>query len=130
MASCGIRPNRPGCGRIKALTPVLASIALIFLLAGCAPTLEYGSMPKTDRLDTLKTGVSTDADVRLALGEPRGYGKGQLDPNFGLRDIWFYEYTKAKGKKIELDILLVFFNKEAYDGYLWFSSTELIERRD
>jgi len=128
MASCGIQLKRSA--NVRTPARILACLAFIALLTGCASTVRYGSPPKVDRLETLKTGVSTASDVRQTLGEPRGHGKARLTQDFPHHDIWFYEYVEVKGSKIGLDFLLVFFNKEAYDGYLWFSSAQLLEKKD
>jgi hypothetical protein len=64
----------------------------------------------------------------VALGEPRGHGAARFTPDTPSREIWYYEYTEAAGSKISLKFLLVFFDKERYDGYLWFSSEQLLEK--
>jgi hypothetical protein len=100
------------------------------LLAGCATTIKYGSPPKIKDLGTLKPGISSKADVLTALGEPRGNGSARLSSGPTPREIWFYEYTEAEGKRVGLQILLIFFDKELYDGHLWFSSGQLLEVTD
>ena len=110
--------------------PQPAWIALICLatafLAGCI-TVEYGVQPKTDELDGLVVRQSTQADVLLALGQPRGQGGAEFVAQAGRpRDIWFYEYVKSDGKSVRLKILIVFFEAGVYDGYWWFSSVEEI----
>lgn len=44
------------------------------------------------------------------------------------RTIWYYEYVQVKDDQIGVKILLVFFNAETYDGYLWFAAKELARR--
>jgi hypothetical protein len=97
------------------------------MFAGCAPTIKYGSPPKVDRIDTLKRGISGESDVLKVLGEPRGYGQVRYSSDLPPRKIWFYEYTEAKGMKVGLKILLVFFDQKVYDGHLWFSSAQFLE---
>jgi hypothetical protein len=46
----------------------------------------------------------------------------------GARPMWFYELARGGGSQIELTILLVFFDGEKYDGYLWFSSSQEIKK--
>ncbi|MEE9249980.1 MAG: hypothetical protein V3U93_02495 [Alphaproteobacteria bacterium] len=92
--------------------------------------MKYGSPPKTDRLAALQVGVSSTADVLLALGEPRGHGMTRLSADPSPRKIWFYEFTKLDGSRIDLTILLVFFGDERYNGHLWFSSAELLTRKE
>lgn len=104
-------------------------LASVILLAGCM-SIRYGSSPRTERLATLTTGVSSRADVLLALGEPRGRGVVRQSVDLPPRTIWCYEYTEAKGSRIGLKMLLVFFNQDRYDGYLWFSETVLLDRTE
>ena len=84
--------------------------------------MRIGSPPRTDRLASLTAGVSRPADVLLALGEPRG--RGVLRPSAALtpRTIWSYEYGEAEALQLRLKILVVFFEQDRYDGYLWFAS--------
>ncbi len=102
----------------------------VVIMAGCMPTLRFGSLPKTEKLASLKAGVSSTSDVLLALGEPRGLGNVRISPILPPRQIWFYEFTEAEGKLIRLKLLLVFLDKERYDGYLWFSSEQLVEKAE
>lgn len=130
---------------------MLMSAALfVFLLTGCV-TIRYGSPPKTDRLESLKLGVSSKADVQSVLGAPRGHGmlrhsanplqyvqKFTADPGspIGLtvpidsdptrRTMWFYEYQETSGGPVDLKYLLVFFLGDVYDGHLWFSSVMVL----
>lgn len=133
MASCGSpmlgqrseRSDSDRAGHRKVCSGVAtAAIGLILLslLAGCAPTLKFGSPPMTDNLRTLKVGASTPADVLLALGQPRGDGAASFAVDPDPRKIWFYDYVEATGGVTKGKILLVFFNQEKYDGHLWFSA--------
>ena len=106
---------------------LLVTAAIIVLLPGCT-VLEFGSQPDVSRLDSLEVGVSTQADVLLALGQPRGEGAAEFNPQPGRpRRIWFYEYFRSDGKDVDLTILIVLFENELYDGYWWFSSTEMYQ---
>ena len=111
----------------KWMVRAVVGMAFLGLLTGCAPTIKYGSPPRTDRLETLRPGVSSTADVLLALGEPRGHGVARFPVDPQPLKIWFYEYTEARGKRADLKILLVFFRQERYGGHLWFSSAELLD---
>jgi hypothetical protein len=109
---------------------IVLSMVLLFLisfLGGCATTIKYGSPPRINRLETLKVGGSNKADVLQSLGEPRGYGAGRFSSVPRVDEIWFYEYYISKGSKTSLTLLLVFFDKDLYDGHLWFSGTQLID---
>jgi hypothetical protein len=106
-------------------------VVLLCVLAGCSVTL--GSLPKTDRLETLQRGISSRADVLLVLGEPRGHGMARLagfpPPR---REIWHYEYAHAKAfsGRIHLKFLWVFFREDRYEGHFWFSSDTLLHREN
>ena len=110
------------------LPGLLFLLAFLLILPGCMPTIRYGSPPRVEQLNTLNDGVSGKSDVLLALGEPRGYGVAHISRTLPARDIWFYEYTEAEGGEIGIKYLLVFFDKEIYDGYLWFSSVNQVSR--
>ncbi|MBI2876416.1 MAG: hypothetical protein HYY20_06005 [Candidatus Tectomicrobia bacterium] len=102
---------------------------LLGLLGGCALPSRHGSPPRVDRLETLQYGISSRADVLLALGEPRGDGAARLSAALPPWKIWFYEYNELDGRRIGLKLLLVFFDdQERYNGHLWFSSAGIIEK--
>lgn len=102
-------------------------LSLISFLGGCATTIKYGSPPRINRLETLKVGGSNKTDVRQSLGEPRGYGAARYSSVPEPREIWFYEYYVSEGSKTALTFLLVFFDKDLYDGHIWFSGTALLD---
>ncbi|MGE5303835.1 MAG: hypothetical protein ACM3TN_10945 [Alphaproteobacteria bacterium] len=108
---------------------VIFGLASLSFLAACAPTLRYGTPPKVDQLAGLKPGVSTAAQVRQALGEPRGYGMARLTVDPTPRTLWYYEYTEASGSRIDLKFLLVFLRQDQYEGHFWFSSANLLEQK-
>lgn len=97
------------------------------LLSGCA-TMRVGVPPRTDRLKGLTVGVSTASDVVSALGEPRGSGAARSSMVPEPRKILYYEYMEAAEQRIALKLLVVFLHEDRYDGHLWFSSAQLIER--
>ncbi len=122
-----MRAVRQGTPPRRWVLCIVVALASVLLLAGCM-SIQYGSPPRTDRLGTLTPGVSSTADVRSALGEPRGRGVGRLmsvDP--APRTIWSYEYTEAEGRQIQLKMLLVFFNQDRYEGYMWFAAANVVE---
>lgn len=101
--------------------------AVTLLLSGCTmmEPIEFGYEPDFERLDSLEIGVSSKTDVLLALGQPRGEGAAEFNPQAGRpRHIWFYEYMRTINKDVDLTILIVLFEDDRYDGYWWFSSTE------
>lgn len=85
----------------------------------------------------LKRGVSTKMDVQRLLGTPKGFGETLLAGYPGSRDIWFYddiEMTdfKSAGQgayevKVREQVLLIYFDKEVFDGFLWFSNAGTAE---
>lgn len=103
-------------------------VTCMTLLSGCV-SLQWGAPPRVDRLASLTPGVSTKADLLMALGAPRGYGTGRLSPVSPPMKLWFYEYVEGKGQDISLQILVVMLGKgeneglpEKYEGHLWFYS--------
>jgi hypothetical protein len=141
MASCGsptLCPEptdkcAPGSNRrLEAPrgSKIFAALALAFLslLVGCVQTVKLATPPGTNQLDTLKLGDSSKADVLLVLGQPQGDGVVRLALSPTPRTIWFYDYRERAGKVIGLNILLVFFDRDKYDGHLWFSSTQELRK--
>lgn len=107
----------------------VAALGLLALAAGCsAPPITIGYRAPTDSLDRLVSEKSSAADVRAALGEPRGHGAARYTSDQPLRKVWYYEFIRLKGDQIGLNLLLVFFRDDRYDGYLWFSAKELMKR--
>jgi hypothetical protein len=109
-------------------TTVLGLLGAGVILAATGCSVTYGEMPKVERLDGLERQRSTKEDVLKTLGAPRGYGMANLGTLPGARPMWFYEYVHGAGSQVDLTILLVFFDGEKYDGYLWFSSSQNVER--
>ncbi len=114
---------------------LIFGLLLCGMLSACMPTIKYGVQPKVDKLSTLKVGVSSRADILMALGEPRGRGAARFSDAASLKhgvepyhDIWFYEYVESDGENVQLKFLLVFVDKDHYNGHFWFSSSELMEK--
>jgi len=107
---------------------VKRKVLLLLVLVGFSPacmTMHYGRMPQTRPLvEDLTPRVSTKADVLRVLGSPRGYGMARLAEVSGPRTIWYYESTDASLAEIKLAMLLVFFDGELFDGYMWFTALE------
>jgi hypothetical protein len=110
------------------LAGILTGMAVVAVLNAC--TIRYGSLPRTDKLESLTVGASAKADVLQLLGQPRGYGMARLAVAVKPRSIWSYEYAEAEGKKITMKMLLVFFDEERYDGHLWFGASTLVDRKE
>ena len=115
----------PG-GILARLVAMVALCCGLALVSACSTTMSFGSAPRIDGLEQLKIGISSAAEVLSALGEPRGRGLARFDPSLPEQQIWFYEYVRSDGKKVQLKMLLVFMDKDAYAGYMWFSSGQLL----
>ncbi len=119
------------------------------LSAGCSPSLsfrygrmpainlamiggvhaEYGRMPPIETsLSALAKGKSDKGDVLRVLGPPGGYGMARFASGSAPQVIWHYEYLETREKSFTTRILMVFFDREKYDGYLWFSSYQELTR--
>ncbi len=102
------------------------------LLVGCAPKVTTGAFTQVSRIESeLHKGVSTKMDVRRVLGTPKGSGNAVLPIDPKPREVWYYEDIEVTDIKLEgglyranarQQILLVFFNEEVFDGYMWFSN--------
>ena len=107
----------------------LAALSLLVLATGCnVPPINIGYRVPVNNLENLISEKSSEADVRAALGEPRGYGSARFTKEQPLRKVWYYEFIQLKGEQVGLNLLLVFFRDDRYDGYLWFSAKELVRR--
>jgi len=107
----------------------VTALGLLVLAAGCSmPPITIGYRAPIGSLDRLVSGKSSEANVRAALGYPLGHGAARYTKDQPLRKVWFYEFILMKGTQIGINILLVFFQDDRYDGYLWFSAKELLKR--
>ena len=111
----------------------VAAALLALMVAGCAAqTTKTQAFSRIDQIESdLRRGITTKGDVLLLLGEPDGSGAlGGFDAlRGGARQgpiiAWYYENFDASilgGLEMEQDILLVFFEGDIVDGYLWFSN--------
>lgn len=106
-------------GWVTVLAAFLACMA-----AGCVDTKIYtGRLPDTGALGkSLKLGESTRADVQEILGYPFGEGRELLPLGNKPRTLWSYYYEEGNLRDTRRIFLFVFFDKDLYDGYMWFSS--------
>lgn len=105
----------------------MAIVGVVLGLAACTlPPMEAGNLPPPSKLSSLVSGKSTTADVRAALGEPRGFGAAHYRPDLPQHTVWYYEKLQTKGDQVGVSILLVMFRKDQYDGYLWFKGKQLL----
>lgn len=108
---------------------VICLLLLIGTISCSTPSFDDGRAAPTDKIKNLKRGVSNKDDVQSALGQPRGYGMLRHSSDQATqRTIWYYEYVQVKDDQLGVKILLVFFNAETYDGYVWFAAAELARR--
>jgi hypothetical protein len=117
-------------GRVLRILATAAALASGLLLAGCG-TMQFkaGQPFDTGLLErTLKTGASTQADVRAALGAPYGQGRAMLPFHDAARTVWTY-FTERGSMNLgngemqdQRTYLFVFFAGERLDSYMWFDS--------
>lgn len=107
---------------------LIASVLFVGLLGGlatgCAQTSKMGVQPPVERLGALELGRSGKAEVRELLGLPQGEGMSRLPDYPGLRTVWAYDFMEMQGQRVGMTMLFIFFDGEAYDGYLWFDAVE------
>jgi hypothetical protein len=116
----------------------MKAMMICILLSGCTQQIvthyegaTTGAFTEVNRLETnLKRGVSTKSDVQRVLGAPMGSGSALFPTDPMAREIWSYHDIELTDVKlyhvIQLDmrrqILLVFFRKEVFDGFMWYSN--------
>ena len=120
---------RAGCG-------LVVTILVGSLVAGCASQMTTGAFTQTRRIESdLKQGVSTKMDVQRVLGTPTGSGGAVFPLDSRPREVWYYddiEVTNLSSEaeseaglyrvKVRQQILLVFFEKGVFDGFMWWSN--------
>ena len=120
----------PGLPRKPLARKLIASFLIVGLLGGlttgCAQTSKMGVQPPVERLGVLELGRSGKTEVRDLLGPPQGEGMSRLPDYPGLRTVWAYDYVEMLGQNVGMTMLFIFFDGEAYDGYLWFDAVETL----
>lgn len=113
---------------------LIAGLAMQLAACSTAETPKFGGYVRPDAQlleTTLVIGVSTKARVKEVLGAPGGPGGIYLPIDPKPRESWTYNYEKASiGKsqpgRLSLNsirtYLFIYFDKNIYDGYMWFSS--------
>jgi hypothetical protein len=101
----------------------LCTFVLCGAVVGCtALWTKTGVRPNIAVLEAeLRLGESTQEDVRYFLGTPYGQGRDMLPTLTAARSTWVYYYAEESASTSRYVLLLVFFDGERYDGYLWFS---------
>ena len=120
---CFMRQQGSG-GRRSWCATAFALLLGGILLAGCAAqTVKTQAFSRRDQLESeLHRGVSLKADVLTLLGEPDGSGGAIFPTASSGNDVWFYEASRASLSGINMNILLVHFRGEVFDGFMWFSN--------
>lgn len=128
-------PQNPGrWGLFLALTA-------LYIVGGCAPTkVTSGAFVHVNRVGIdFQRGVSTKMDVQRILGAPTGFGNAIFPTDPNPREVWYYddiEVTDIKSEgegvvraNVRQQILLIFFKREVFDGYMWFSNAGTAEAK-
>jgi hypothetical protein len=130
--------NERGFDQVKTrVAELVLLIAIAGVASGCVPQrMTTGAFTEVGRLETdLRRGISTKADVERVLGPAKGAGGAILPSSPDPRDVWFYQdievtdITLEGGSPVQVvrvkmrqQILLVFFDKGLFDGFMWYSN--------
>ncbi len=109
-------------------------LLLICFIPACTPEkILAGPFLKLSSIETnLKKGISTKMDVQRILGAPQGFGGAEFPVKTEEHEVWFYQSIqvdniRSQQSYITMDmdqkVLLVFFTKGLFDGFLWFTGT-------
>lgn len=113
---------------------LLSALLGVALVAGCGTVkATTGPFTQVGRLETeLRRGASTKMDVMRVLGTPNGFGSAVLPTDPRPREVWYYDDIEVTDTNVERggviranvrqQILLVFFEREVFDGFMWFSN--------
>ena len=100
-------------------------------IGGCSTTVDFEAGSKFNPAlleQSLRTGVSTQADVRSALGEPYGRGHALMPFHESDRTVWTYYYERGSVGVPSMEMkdqriyLFLFLKEDRFDGYMWFAS--------
>jgi hypothetical protein len=117
-------------GKALASAWVVALVLGMAAMGGCGTVqIQAGSKFDPTLLEqSLKTGTSSQADVRAALGEPYGQGKALMPFHDSDRTVWTYFYERGSvdlasfATHDQRIYLFMFFAGDRFDGYMWFAS--------
>ena len=101
-----------------------ARVALMVTLAGFTSACYSawgGYWPPVERLDELRPGISSRADVEALLGTPLGRGMARFTPESAPREVWIYARAgyPGRGTSFHNAQLVVFLDDGRYDGHYW-----------
>jgi hypothetical protein len=119
--------------RSRARCMLAVALLVEMFVAGCTPKMTTGAFTQVNRLESeVQRGISTKMDVQRVLGVPKGFGSAAFPTDQRPREVWYYDDIEVIGMKSEGEgviranvrqqILLVFFIRELFDGFMWFSS--------
>ncbi len=103
----------------------LIAVAVAAVLTGCATA----ALTPMSRLEELKPGISTKVDVERILGPRHGVGGASFPagarPAAARYEVWYYVDYQTKEvtrdvKAILPRMLLVFFDRDIFNGFMWF----------
>jgi hypothetical protein len=120
-----------------------AGVALVTLASvmGCTTAqVTSGAFAQVGRIETeLRRGVSTKMDVQRVLGAPKGVGATLLPTDPRPRELWYYEdfamtalENESPGRiraQSRQQIILVMFDKETFDGFIWYTAAVPLESK-
>lgn len=130
--------ERPGLRWRPSVGVALLTLASV---AGCtAARVTSGAFTQVGRIETeLRRGVSTKMDVRRVLGAPKGVGATVLPADPRPRELWYYEdfamtalESEGPGRmraQSRQQIILVMFDKETFDGFVWYTAAVAVESK-
>jgi len=120
---------------------IILIVGIVLFFGGCVQNPKVkaigGAFSELTRIESeLKRGVSKKSDVQRLLGQPSGSGGSSLPTVSGQRaeprEIWYYEgieMTTAHSigggiisAEMRQQILLIFFDKEIFDGFMWYTN--------
>lgn len=116
---------------VRASAWAAGAVLAAMTLGGCSTVVEFeagGQFNPALLEQSLKTGVSTQGDVKTALGEPYGRGRALMPFHESDRTVWTYYYERGSVAVTSMEMkdrrvyLFVFFAEDRFDGYMWFAS--------
>lgn len=102
---------------------LLILIVFATLLSSCGVRIRAGNPPNISALESkIELKQSTRSEVLAAVGKPFGKGRAMFPFQPSPRDVWSYYYEAGDMNDDRRTFLFVFFDRDRYDGYIWFSS--------
>lgn len=123
--------KRRTAARLARASFVAGGLALAAMIVGCSTVVEFEGGGKFNPAlleQSLQTGVSTQADVKKALGDPYGTGRALMPFHDTARTVWTYYYERGSVAVPSMEMkddriyLFMFFAGDRFDGYMWFAS--------